>query len=83
MKNLPRPFAHHRHPADIIRHFTPNWFTVTMGTGVLALTLNQLPDAPVAVHGLAALLWHMNILLFALCTLLYAARWLFYPREAT
>ena len=82
MKNLPRPFSHHRHPAEIIRNFTPNWFTVTMGTGVLALALNQLPGAPVAVHDAAALLWRVNILLFILCTLLYVARWLFHPREA-
>ncbi len=25
---------------EIVRNFTPNWFTVTMGTGALALTLN-------------------------------------------
>ncbi len=28
---------------EIVRNFTPNWFTVTMGTGALALTLNQFP----------------------------------------
>jgi C4-dicarboxylate transporter/malic acid transport protein len=82
MKHFPRPFAYHRRPADIIRHFTPNWFAVTMGTGVLALALNQLPGAPAAVHGVAMLLWQVNIALFTLCTLLYTARWLFYPREA-
>ena len=27
---------------DIIRQFTPSWFTVTMGTGSLALALNHL-----------------------------------------
>ncbi len=82
MKQIPRPFTHHRYPAEIIRNFTPNWFTVTMGTGVLALTLNQFPGAPVAVLDAAALLWRVNILLFALCTLLYAARWLCHPRQA-
>lgn len=30
---------------EIIRQFTPNWFTVTMGTGILALALNQVPIA--------------------------------------
>ena len=28
---------------DIIRQFTPSWFTVTMGTGILPLALNQAP----------------------------------------
>ncbi|MDD2705635.1 MAG: TDT family transporter [Acidocella sp.] len=82
MKHILRPFAHHSHPADVIRNFTPNWFTVTMGTGVLALALNQLPATSPLVHELAILLWGANIGLFALCTLLYAARWLLYPREA-
>ncbi len=65
----------------IIRHFTPNWFTVTMGTGILALLLNQLPGAAWA-HLAGAALWRVNIVLFALFTLLYAARWVLYPREA-
>ena len=31
----------------IVRHFTPNWFTATMGTGIQALALNQVPlDIP-------------------------------------
>jgi hypothetical protein len=38
--------------SEIVRNFTPNWFTVTMGTGVLALTLNQFP---LAVPGLRAI----------------------------
>ena len=62
----------------IVRQFTPNWFAATMGTGILALDLNQLPG----LHRPAMALWLLNIVLFALFTLLYAARWLLYPREA-
>ncbi|MBS3023086.1 TDT family transporter [Acidiphilium multivorum] len=62
----------------IVRQFTPNWFAATMGTGILALDLNQLPG----LHRPAMALWLLNIALFALFTLLYAARWLLYPREA-
>ena len=29
-----KPFSHHDHPSEVIRQFTPNWFTATMGTGV-------------------------------------------------
>jgi Voltage-dependent anion channel len=32
-----------RHASQIVRQFTPNWFTVTMGTGILSLALNQAP----------------------------------------
>lgn len=66
----------------IIRHFTPNWFTVTMGTGVLGLALNQLPlDLPV-LHQVGTGLWLINIVLFTLFTGLYGARWLLCFDEA-
>ena len=64
--------------SDIIRNFTPNWFTVTMGTGVLALALNQFPLEIPGVHNVAVTLWLANIVLFALFSLLYAARWIFF-----
>jgi C4-dicarboxylate transporter/malic acid transport protein len=65
----------------LIRHFTPNWFTVTMGTGIFSLLLGQL-SGPVWLHAAGAALWRVNIALFALFTLLYAARWALYPRGA-
>lgn len=65
----------------IIRQFTPNWFTVTMGTGIFALLLAQLPG-PWWLQAAGAGLWRLNIALFTLFSLLYLARWLFYPREA-
>ncbi len=65
-----------------ICQFTPNWFTVTMGTGVLALALNQFPvadpDLHQGLHQAGRALWMFNIGLFTLFTLLYAARWVFF-----
>ena len=67
-----------------ICQFTPNWFTVTMGTGVLALALNQfpvpltLPDLHQSLHEAGRALWMVNIGLFTLFSLLYAARWVFF-----
>jgi len=66
----------------IIRNFTPNWFTVTMGTGVLALVLNQFPLGFPVFHQIAIGLWLANIGLFSLFTLLYATRWILYFHEA-
>jgi tellurite resistance protein TehA-like permease len=77
--HLQRPFAHHDHPREIIRQFTPNWFTATMGTGAVALALNQFPVGMPILHQAAAALWMANIVLFALCTVLYMARWIFFP----
>ncbi|MBN8910235.1 MAG: C4-dicarboxylate ABC transporter, partial [Rhodospirillales bacterium] len=65
------------HPlVDTVRAFTPNWFTVTMGTGALALALNQLPFAHAGLHAAGRTLWAANIGLFATFTLLYALRWI-------
>ncbi len=68
--------------AEIVRNFTPNWFTVTMGTGALALALNQIPFAVPGAHALATALWLANIALFVVFVVLYAARWVFFPEGA-
>jgi C4-dicarboxylate transporter/malic acid transport protein len=67
---------------EIVRNFTPNWFTVTMGTGALALTLNQFPLPLPGLREVATGLWLANVALFALFSVLYAARWVFFPNEA-
>jgi hypothetical protein len=64
--------------AEIVRNFTPNWFTVTMGTGALALTINQFPLEIPALHDGAVVLWLANIALFSLFSIAYAARWVFF-----
>ena len=68
--------------AEIVRNFTPNWFTVTMGTGGLALALNQFPVALPGFHTLAVALWLANVALFAVFAGLYAARWALFFHEA-
>ncbi|KOY01608.1 TDT family transporter [Pseudomonas nunensis] len=69
-------------PLEAIRQFTPNWFAATMGTGVLALALAQVPVAIPGLHALAEGLWLFNIFLFVLFTGLYAARWVLFFDEA-
>jgi C4-dicarboxylate transporter/malic acid transport protein len=63
---------------EVVRQFTPNWFTVTMGTGVLALALNQFPLAIPGLDGVAVALWLLDIALFVLFSFLYASRWVFF-----
>jgi len=78
----PRPLAEPPARSRVVRQFTPNWFAATMGTGILALAL---PQAPLPIPGLKLAgesLWLFNIGLFTLFSLLYAARWLLFPREA-
>ena len=68
---------------EIIRQFTPNWFTATMGTGITALAINQLPLSLPGLHGIGTALWLFNIALFVLFAALYAARWIFFFDEAS
>ncbi|HWJ73479.1 MAG TPA: TDT family transporter [Kaistia sp.] len=65
-----------------VRHFTPNWFAVTMGTGGLALALNQFPLDMPGLAEIGRALWLANIALFVLFSGMYAARWLLYFDEA-
>ncbi len=67
---------------EVIRRFTPNWFAATMGTGVLALALNQLPLPIPGLRAIGTGLWLGNIGLFVLFVVLYAARWVLYYDEA-
>lgn len=75
-------FSQLQHPREVIRQFTPNWFAATMGTGVLALALAQLPVNIPGIHVFAEGLWLFNIVLFILFSVLYGARWVLYFDEA-
>jgi C4-dicarboxylate transporter/malic acid transport protein len=79
---LTPPLSRLQHPREVIRQFTPNWFTATMGTGILALALNQFPFPVPGLKRLCEGLWLVNIGAFILCTLLYSARWVFFFRGA-
>lgn len=77
-----RPFQQLPQMQDLIRHFTPNWFAVTMGTGVLALIVAELPFDSFLMGQMGTILWQMNMLIFILFSILYGLRWLIFPHEA-
>ncbi|AZD03784.1 TDT family transporter [Pseudomonas chlororaphis] len=77
-----RSLSQLQHPREAIRHFTPNWFAATMGTGVLALALAQLPLRIPGLHLLAEGLWLFTIGLFVVFSAAYAARWVMFFDEA-
>ena len=66
---MPRPFSRLPEPWAFVRHFTPNWFAMTMGTGVLALVIAHLPWALPGQMILAEVLWLFGVALFALFAL--------------
>jgi len=77
-----KPISLLDHPREMIRQFTPNWFAATMGTGILALALPQVPGAGSTLRAIGEGLWLFNIFLFTLFTVLYAARWIMFWDEA-
>lgn len=81
-KNRLRPLSHLPRPLEAIRQFTPNWFAVVMGTGVLALALAQWPTTMPGLHALGEGLWLFNTLLFVVFALMYTARWVLFFDEA-
>lgn len=71
---MPRPFTRQPEPLAFVRHFTPNWFAMTMGTGVLALVVARLPWAFPGQMALAEGLWLFGVLLYGLFSLLFMTR---------
>ncbi|MCF5607700.1 C4-dicarboxylate ABC transporter, partial [Pseudomonas syringae] len=76
------PFAALASPREAIRQFTPNWFAVTMGTGILSLALAQLPGNLAFLRDAGEALWFLNIALFVLFSVMYASRWILFFDEA-
>ncbi|MEG8031348.1 TDT family transporter [Sphingomonas aurantiaca] len=77
-----KPLSQLDSPREMIRQFTPNWFAATMGTGILALALPQVPGVGASLHPVGEALWYFNIALFTLFAGLYTARWTMYGHEA-
>ena len=73
-----RPFTRLHEPLAFVRQFTPNWFAMTMGTGVLAQVVARLPLSFPGQLLLAEGLWWLTALLFVLFSLLFAARLLLF-----
>jgi C4-dicarboxylate transporter/malic acid transport protein len=77
-----KPLSRLDRPLEMVRQFTPNWFAATMGTGVLAVVLIQLPGAGPSLRPLGEGLWWFDVALFVLFSGLYAARWVLFGHEA-
>lgn len=74
-----RPLIHLEHPRELVRQFTPNWFTMNMGTGILSLLIDVFPYPFAGQHALAATLWWFDLALFAVIATLFTARLTLFP----
>ncbi|USU18522.1 TDT family transporter [Paraburkholderia fungorum] len=73
------PFRHVSRNREIVRQFTPNWFALTMGTGIVFLILLALPFQLPGQHQVAETLWMIDSLFFATFSVLFIARLIRFP----
>jgi C4-dicarboxylate transporter/malic acid transport protein len=73
------PFGRVSRHREIVRQFTPNWFAMTMGTGIVFLILLALPFQLRGQHELATALWVFDCALFAAFSALFVARLIRFP----
>jgi C4-dicarboxylate transporter/malic acid transport protein len=69
-----KPLHHLDHPKELVRQFTPNWFTMNMGTGILSLLINVFPYPFAGQHALATGLWWFDVGLFCVFAPLFITR---------
>jgi len=77
-KKFYEPLQALSHPLDIVKNFTPNWFTLTMGTGIVAIDLHNSPYHFPYMIPITKFLWELNIVFFVVISLLFIARWIFF-----
>lgn len=62
----------------ICLNFTPSWFSVTMGTGIVSILLEKLPYNAQWLHYLAIIVFVLNIVLFVTSTIISVIRYTVY-----
>ncbi len=68
--------------SDIIRNFNPSWFSVVMGTGVLAMTGMQYSVSLSLLATFSYLLMYVNIGIFLVLLIPWTLRWIMYRHNA-
>ncbi|KAK1150041.1 Plasma membrane sulfite pump involved in sulfite metabolism [Aspergillus melleus] len=63
----------------VVRHFTPSWFSVTMGTGIVSILLNTLPYNGDWLRYISIVLFVFNVVLFAIGIVISVLRYTLYP----
>ncbi|TKW55575.1 Sulfite efflux pump SSU1 [Colletotrichum tanaceti] len=64
----------------VVRNFTPSWFAVNMGTGIISILLHSLPYNTTWVsHGVAVAFFILNISFFVIFTATTILRYALYP----
>ena len=63
----------------VVRNFSPSWFSVTMGTGIVSLLFITIPWKASWLYWLSVVFFILNILLFSLASIISILRYTLYP----
>ncbi|KAK6368289.1 hypothetical protein LTR64_006442 [Lithohypha guttulata] len=63
----------------VVRHFSPSWFSVTMGTGVVSLLLIKIPFQADWLYWLSVMFFVLNLIIFSLAAITSIIRYTVYP----
>ncbi|KAL4801970.1 voltage-dependent anion channel [Aspergillus unguis] len=63
----------------VVRNFTPSWFSVTMGTGIVSQLLNTLPYNGEWLYWVSVVIFALNVLLFLIACIVSFLRYTLYP----
>ncbi|KAJ5782083.1 malate permease [Penicillium paradoxum] len=76
---MEQPTKHEQGWRRVVRNFTPSWFAVTMGTGIVSILLHNLPYNGVWLYWISVVIFVFNVLLFATGSILTTLRYSLYP----
>ncbi|KAF5026838.1 hypothetical protein F66182_1032 [Fusarium sp. NRRL 66182] len=63
----------------VVRNFTPSWFAVVMGTGIVSILLHNLPYNAIWLQYMSYIFFGLNVLLFTTFLGISIARYALYP----
>ena len=63
----------------VVRNFSPSWFSVTMGTGIVSLLLITIPFKADWLYWLSVMFFGLNAILFTLAFSISVLRYTLYP----
>jgi hypothetical protein len=63
----------------VVRNFSPSWFSVTMGTGIVSILLNFIPFHTLWLYYLSIIFFILNTILFTLAMGTSFLRYTLYP----
>lgn len=78
-KEAPINVKKRKKPLEIIRNFTPSWFSVNMGTGILSILLYNFPFQFRGLRTIALVVFIMNVVLFCIFLLTTIIRYVLFP----